>query len=241
MGPLKELLERLGGGAQILRGVLGFAFPYLLLLVPDDTSFKSPLIIAGIFSYIAARWLVAFEPKTLEDMGGTALGHWGEAIFVSLALVIALMLLNQSGIHVGIGAGIIIVIVYLIAHIILLPFLVMFQVGRAEQKPERPYLRRFIRGSAFVAGEAVALMTIALALHYHDEARRGPDWGIWDVFPIMPLIWMVVGYTPIIWLEMAATKQRATKAAEVHGAIEASLIQAGAIIVSALTGRAPWI
>lgn len=241
MDPLKAWIERLGGGAQILRGLLGFAFPYLLVLVPDDKSVKSPLVVAGVFSYIAARWLVLFEPKTLRDMGGTALGHWGEAIFVSLALVIALVLLHEAGVPVGIGAGVIIVIVYLIAHILLLPMLVRYRVARVEDETERPSLRRFIRGVSFVAGEAVAAMTIGLALHYHESARRGPDWGLWDLVPIMPLVWLVVGYTPIVWLEMAATKQRNTRQAEVHGAIEASLVQAGAIVMSALTGRAPWL
>ena len=238
---MKQLVERLGGGAQILRGLLGLAFPYLLAILPTDKRVTWPLIIVGILSYIAARWLVLFEPKTLLDMGPLARGHWGEAIFVSLALVIALVILHEAGFGIGIGASIIVVIVYLIAHIMLLPVLVMYRIAKVEPEAERPNLRRFIRGASFVAGEAVAVMTIGLALHYHESARSGPDWGLWDITPIMPLVWLIVGYTPIIWLEMAATKQRTTRQAEVHGAIEASLLQAGAIVVSALTGRAPWI
>lgn len=239
---MSGLLTRWGGGAQVLRGALGLAFPYLLALVPAEQIIIAPIVGVGVFSYIGARWLVVLEPATLADMGGAARGHWAEAIFVTLALVMALVGLGETGIlNVGIGAGVVICIVYLIAHILLLPLLVHLREKKTEPRAERRMLRRFIRAAAFVAGEAVAAMTISLALHEHHLARSGPDWGVWDLLPVTPLVVLVVGFSPIVWLEMAATEDRVGRRREIHGAIEASLIQAGAILVTALTGRIPWL
>ena len=105
-------LQRNGGGAQLLRGLLGLAFPFMLVLIPAEIRFTAPLVGGGVFAYLVARWLVLVEPTTLNDMGNAARGHIGEAVFPSLAFTMALTLLAESGIiQVGVGTGIIIVIV----------------------------------------------------------------------------------------------------------------------------------
>jgi len=234
-------LQRWGGGAQLLRGLLGFAFPFALVLIPAELRFTAPLIGGGVFAYLAARWLVLAEPTTLMDMGSAAAGHLGEAVFLSLALTMAVVLLGSSGlINVGVGAGVILVIIYLLLHGMLLPLLASRRIKRAPTGAGRPNLRRFIRAAAFVAGETVSFMVIAMALHEHDVARQGP-WSVWSVLPITEVVLLLVGYLPIVWLEMAATDTRTNRREEIHGATEAVLIQVAAVVVCVFTGHAPWL
>jgi hypothetical protein len=243
---MRERLALWGGGAQLLRGLLAFAFPLLLAFVPQDIHYTAPLVVVGVFGFIAARWLVLAEPATLRDMGGMAPVHMGEAVFATVALAVAFTVLHEVLDVDGSMTVIMVltVLAYLFLHGILLPLIAAILLDRQGQREvtqsERPILRKFIRGAAFIAGEVVVLITIGLALEGHEEARQGP-WGLWDVVPGTPLLLLLIGYLPIVWLEMAATKSRTGNRAEVHGAIEASLVQAGAVVVCAFTGIEPWL
>jgi hypothetical protein len=243
---MKARLARWGGGPQLLRGLLAFAFPLLLARLPHDIHYTAPLIAAGVFAYVAARWLVFAEPATLRDFGGIVRWHIAESVFVSVALAVALTVVHEA-LDLGRTASTVMVvgvIAYLFLHALGLPLLVLRSLRRqsqhSEEQPERPNLRRFIRAAAFVAGETVTLIAIGLAFDNHHEARRGP-WGLWDVIPWVEILVLVVGYLPIVWLEMAATKSRTTEREEIDGAIEATLVQAAAVVVVALTGAAPWL
>lgn len=243
---MKSRLARWGGGPQLLRGLLAFAFPFLLARVPHDIHYTGPLVVAGVLAYVVARWLVIAEPATLRESGGISGGHIGEAIFVTVALAVALTVLHETVDldRTTLTVMVLGVLAYLPLHGGLLPFLAHWYLSResqrGEERSERPNLRRFIRAAAFVAGETVVLIAIGLALNNHMEARRGP-WGVWDVVPWVEIGLLVIGYLPIVWLEMAATKSRSNKQEEIDGAVEATLVQAAAVVVCALTGAAPWL
>lgn len=228
-----------GWASQLLRGILGLAFPYLLVAIPADVRFTAPLVAGGTLLYIAARIACLFEPETLRRGGGSGV-HIGEALLVSLALTMSLVLLSEADLlNVGIGGGVVLVIVYLLLHAIALPMLTAARAAGIGDQPPRPALRRFIYAGAFVTEEAIALMCIALATHAHVEAQQGP-WGLWDVIPILPMVVLVFFYLPPLWLEAAAhpglTPDQSRRAAS-----EGALLQAGAVLVAALTGTAPLL
>ncbi len=231
--------ERRANLSQILRGVLGLAFPYLLSAIPADIHIVAPLVTGGTLLYIAARLASLLEPETLRRGGGLG-AHIGEALLVSLALTMSLVLLAEGGFaEISIGMGVVIVIVYLLLHAIALPWLTASRVARVGDAPARPGLRRFIYTGAFVAEEALALMCIGLAVQTHVEARQGP-WGPWDLVPIMPLVMLVFFYLPVLRLESAAHPRLTPQQSE-QAAKEGALLQAGAVIVAALTGTIPLL
>lgn len=228
-----------GSLSQALRGALGLGFPWLLMAIPADKRITGPVIMGAVLLFIAARIGSLFEPETLRRGGGMG-AHIGEAIFVSLALTMGLVLLAEADfVEIGIGLGVILVIGYLLLHAIALPIVGALRAEKTKDRPARPILRRFVYTGAFVAQEGAALLCIALAVHVHVEARQGP-WGLWEIVPILPMIVLAFFYLPLLWLESAAHPGLSRREAD-RAAFEGALLQVGAVLVGAFTGTNPWV
>lgn len=228
-----------GWPSQVVRGVLGFGFPFLLTTIPADRQFTAPILFGGVILFITARLAALFEPETLRRGGGMGM-HIGEAIFVCLALTMALVLMAEADyLEIGIGAGVLVVIGYLLFHAIVLPLLTAWRMESSKDAPARMGLRRFVYAGAFFAEEGAALMCIALAVHTNIEARQGP-WGLWDATPVFAMIVLVFFYLPILWLESCA-HPGLSEGESMTAAIEGALLQAGAVLVGAFTGVHPWV
>ena len=225
--------------SHLLRGALGLSFPWLLTAIPAKVQFTAPALSIGVALYVIARVASLFEPETIRRTAGL-LAIVGEAIFVTLALILAMVTSNEAGyIDISIGAGVGIVIGYLLFHMVVVPFALMLRSGAAEGKPPITWLRRIIYAGAFVAEEAAALTCIALAAQMHVEARQGP-WGLWDIIPIFPLVLLVFFYVPLALFE-ASSHPRLDEKDSLAAALEGSLLQLGAVLVATLTGVVPWI
>lgn len=227
------------GPSQVARAFLGLAFPYLLLAIPPRVEYTAPAILVGIVLYVSARIASLFEPATLRRGGGVG-ATIGEAILLCLALALGLTALVETGwVDIAIGTGTLIVVGYLLLHAIALPIATQVRERNLADAPARPRLRSFIYAGAFVTQEAIALACIALAAHGQVVARQGP-WGLWDLLPILPLIMLVIFYGPVLKLEVAA-HPRLSEEESLQAGIEGMAIQAGAILVAAFTGVAPWV
>lgn len=225
--------------SQLLRGALGLSFPWLLVAIPADVRFTGPALTTGVALFVVARIASLFEPETLRRTPGM-LVIVAEAVFVTLALILALVTMNEGGyIDTSIGAGVAIVIGYLLLHTLGVPLVLMLRAGASQDKPPIGWLRHVIYAGAFVAEETAALTCVSLAAHMHVEARQGP-WGLWDLVPIFPIILLVFFYVPLALFE-AAAHPRLREYDSLKAAFEGALLQVGAVLVAALTGVVPWV
>jgi len=225
--------------SQVLRGIAGLSFPYFLSVIPLEPRTTGLVLAGAVALYIGARIGSLFEPETLRR-GGGAVSYIGEALFVSLAITMALVLVGESGyVHVGVGAAIVTVIGYLIFHALVLPMVARHQIQATEDAPVRPLLRRFVYVGAFIAEEGAALMCMALAVHVNVEARQGP-WGLLDVVPVFPLVLLAFFYFPVLRLQTASHPGLTSEQSKA-AAFEGALLQGAAVLLAAFTGTNPWI
>jgi hypothetical protein len=187
---------------------------------------------------VSARVATLFEPETLRRSGAGA--PIGEGIFVALAMIIALVAIDEAGyVDIGVGLGIALVLGYLLVHVLVLPLLLARRARTLAHARPRPRLRWLVYSGTFVAEEAAALTCVVLAMSTHVEARQGP-WNLWDVVPIFALLVLGLLYRPLLMLEIAAHPNLSDAEIE-QAAFEGFLLQVGAVLVAALTGVAPWI
>jgi hypothetical protein len=212
--------------------------------IPNEVRYVMPILSAGVAGYVIARIAMLIEPHTLRRYpAGSLRAHVGEAIIVSLAVTMAQVLLGEEGVlPFGLGAGIAIVIGYLIFHAAVLPFLFMWRAGKVAGSPRREPLRRFIQVAAFVAEGTVVAAMMALTANAHQEIRQGP-WGWLDVLflPWLSIIVLIFCYPPIAALEVAASRRGETRGEALHEVFEAMVVIVAALYVVAITGAAPWI
>lgn len=227
-----------GSISQVLRAALGLSFPWLLLSIPAEVAFTGPALAAGLLLFLTARIATLFEPETLRRTAAGA--PIGEGIFVALAMILALVANREAGhVDIGIGGGIALVLGYLLAHFLVLPFVLARRARTLADARTRPRLRWLVYSGTFVAEEAAALTCVVLAVSTHVEARQGP-WNLWDLVPIVPLLVLALLYRPLLMLEIAAHPNLSAAQSE-QAAFEGLLLQVGAVLVAALTGVAPWI
>lgn len=229
---------------QLLRGMLCIAFPYAMHAIPNEARFVMPILTAGVFGYVFARLAMLVEPHTLRRYpGGSVRAHIGEAFVVSIALSMAVLLLEDAGLFpFGLAGGIIIVVGYLVFHAAVLPFFFMWRAAKVGDAPAREPLRRFIQVAAFVAEGTVVATILTFTVDAHHEMRKGP-WGWLDVLllPWFPIVFLVFCYPPIAALEVAASRRGAGMREAAREVFEAVIIVLAAIYVVAITGAEPWI
>lgn len=220
---------------EYLRPALGLAFVIALPMLPADAWWTGVVFAVALLSYIVARVLVLVEPEARRFIVEHPLPLWmhlGEAVFVTLALVLAMVVVHERGLlAIGAATGTIVAIGYLLAHgagLVTAEAL----IGPSEA-PARPGMRRFIVIATFFAEEAVLLSTLMATEGARVSMMQSP-WSPWQslTLPIVGIVVLFACYVPITRISRAADDPERLP-------IDALLIQIAALFVYALTGTLP--
>jgi len=222
-----------------LRAALGLLFALLYPRLSLGSPALAIAFVGGWLLFVTARLLVLGEPETLRRLQAAPtgpIGHVGEALFVTLALVFILLWL--AGIEIVVvptGAAIIVAIAYFIFHTVVLVGLTAFVSRRLDVSARpRPGRRTFIHVAAFLAEQAVLVASLAVTEGARRSAVSSPA-TILDLLsaPVLGLVLLGCCYLPIARLSQA-TSERPLAIGEI------ALVQAAALFVLALTGSLPF-
>ena len=218
-----------------LRPVLALAFVILAPHLPMHTAWMAAVFALALVAYVVARILVLVEPRARSFLAEHPIPLWlhlGEAVFVTLALVLAMVMVDERGLlSIGVATGTILAIGYLLAHGVGL--LVAEAVLGTSDAPPKLGMRRFIVAAAFIAEESVLLATISVTEGGRASMASSP-WHWWNTLtlPIFAIIVLVVCYIPITRISRAAGDPERLP-------VDALIIQIAALYVLALTGTLP--
>jgi hypothetical protein len=219
---------------ELLRPALGFAFALMLPMLPLESRWTTLFFVLALLAFMVARVLVLVEPEARRFLATHPLPMWmhlGEATCVMLALVFGLLMLAGQGLTIGIGAGVLIAVCYLLLHGVGLTLAERAVTG--DDKPARPSMRSFIAGTTFVAEESLLLATMVMTEGERAAMSRAP----WDLsstltLPLVAVVVLIACYVPIQRLSRAAGDPEALP-------IDALAIQITVLFVYALTGTQP--
>lgn len=222
-----------------LRAALGLLFALLYPRLSLDSPALAIAFATGWLLFVSARLLVLGEPATLRRLREAPtgpIGHVGEALFVTLALVfILLWLAGLELVVVPMGAAIIAVIAYLIFHtLVLMGMMAVASRRLGPDAPPRPRRRAFIHVAAFLAEQTVLVAALAVTEGARRSAVSSPS-TILDLLsaPVLGLVLLGCCYLPIARLSQATTDRPLAIG-------EIALVQAAALFVLALTGSLPF-
>jgi hypothetical protein len=214
-----------------VRGLVAFLFVLVVPRLPARSMISWLVLATGILVYIAARTLVLFEPGTLSRLRDAPMPmilHIGEAVIVSLALVLVVSLFGE---HVGLSlpAGVLIVVGYLLYHGVVLQLAERWLPAKGEP---RVSLARFILGASFVAEQGLLLTSMVVTQGARHGMVTGP-WSAWEILtlPLGGIVVIVVGFLPIARVATAAADDARREV------LNTVVIQVAALYAFAITGQ----
>jgi hypothetical protein len=220
---------------EYMRPALGLLFVILVPLLPAGSPWTATVFVLALLAYIVARVLVLVEPEARRFIVDHPIPLWmhiGEAVFVTLALILAMVLAHERDlVSIGIGAGTILAIGYLLVHGVGL-VLTENLLGTSDAPP-REGMRKFMIVATFIAEESVLLSALVTAEGARVDLLNGP-WQPWRLLfvPIFPIVLLIACYIPISRIGRAAGDPERVPT-------DAIVVQIAALYVYALTGTLP--